>query len=128
VLVSLPERIGDLTLLGIASGVGAILSMLAFRSESQYELTILYTLAGVAMSIDYPSIMAHIGKEFPHATGRVMALAGAVSGGAGFLVPPAMGYVGELTGSMVAGMMLPVAMLAALSVTAFAWRRRLRPR
>ncbi len=126
VLVSLPERIGDLTLLGIASGLGAVLSLFAFQSESQYVLTLLYTLAGVAMSIDYPSIMAHIGRQFPHSTGRVMALAGAVSGGAGFLVPPAMGYIGEMTGNMVAGMMLPVAMLATLSAAAFVWRWRVR--
>ena len=124
-LIHLPDRWRDLTLLGAAAGLGSILVFAAFRSESQYMLAALYIMAGLAMSADYPSILSHVGQVFPHATGRVMAIVGAVSSAASVLVPPLMGYIGMATGTMVAGMMLPALMLAALSASAFSWRAHL---
>jgi len=128
VLTTLPERVDDLALLGAAAAVGAVLCVLAFRSGSQYALASLYVVAGLSLSVDYPSILAHIGRQFPHAAGRVVAIGGAVSGGASFLVPPLMGYLGDAAGTMVAGMMLPPILLATLSLSALLWRAYLRRR
>ncbi len=124
-LVQAPDRWRDLTLVTIAAGGGAAFFVIAFRSTSQYSLAALYVVAGLFMSVDYPSILSHIGQTFPHATGRVMAITSSVSQGVSVFLPPLMGYVGELTGTMVAGMMIPAAMLGTLSVSAFLWRRHL---
>ena len=125
-LTTVSSRVNDLTILGVAPVFASICVIVAFQSESQYVLTIAYIVAGLAMSVHYPAILSHIGREFPHATGRLMAVAGAVSGFASFVVPPAIGYVGEASGTMRAGMMLPAAMLLLLAGTAWLARARAR--
>lgn len=125
-LTTLSDRIDDLLLLSIAPAIAAVLTFFAFQTESLHALAVLYVIAGLSMSVDFPSILSYVGKHFPEAAGRIMALVGAVSGIASFVVPPAMGYIGEQFGSMRIGMMLPSAMLAILSVLAFIYRRTTR--
>jgi MFS family permease len=125
-LTTLSDRIDDLLLLSVAPAIAAVMTFFAFQTESLHALAILYVIAGLSMSVDFPSILSYVGKHFPEAAGRIMALVGAVSGVASFVIPPAMGYFGELFGSMRIGMMLPSAMLATLSVLAFAYRYRTR--
>jgi MFS transporter, NNP family, nitrate/nitrite transporter len=125
-LTTLSDRVGDLTLLTIAPALACVFSALAFTSNSDYLLAVFYVLAGLAMSVDYPSILAHIGRNYPDSAGRLMAIAGVVSGVAGFVVPPAMGYVGEAFGTMRAGMLVPSVMLGILAVVSFVARARRR--
>ncbi len=126
ILAHLPERWNDLLIIVLASGLGGVFSFLAFSSGNQHMLAGFYATAGLCMSADYPSILSHVGKLFPRSTGRVMALTGAVGSGASFALPPIMGYVGKVTGSMMIGMLIPSTMLVTLSVTATIWWSRCR--
>jgi len=125
VLVNLPDRWRDLTVLTTSSGLGAVFLFFAFRSASEHNLAALYITGALFLSADYPSVMAHIGQLFPKSTGRVMAIAGGVAQAGSVLVPPLMGYLGQAAGTMVAGMTVPPLMFGTLSLCAFAWRKRL---
>jgi MFS transporter, FHS family, L-fucose permease len=126
VLTTISDSVEDLILLSIAPAVASVAAYAAFQSDNQLALAILYTTAGLAMSVTYPSILAHIGRNHPESMGRIMALAGAVSGGMSLVIPPAMGYLGTAFGSMRVGMLLPSAMLVALSLLAMFQRARTR--
>ena len=124
ILANLPERWNDLTIICISAGFGGLLNIIAFQSGNQYVLTAMYTMAALVMSADYPSILAYTGRQFPESTGRIMAVSGAVGSAVSFGMPPFIGYIGKVTGSMVTGMMLPAGMLLTLSLLAFVWRIR----
>jgi MFS family permease len=87
----------------------------------------LYVLGGVLLSTDYPSIMAYTASVFRKNTGSALAIAGAASAGASLLVPPLVGYVSEVTGSLAKAMMVPPAFLSILSLLAYVrkvWKPR----
>ena len=119
VLLSAPDRLRDLTVITAVAGTSAVLFMLAFNSPNQYLMAGLYVLGGVLLSADYPSIMSYTASMFKRGTGSALAITGAASAGASLLVPPLVGYISEVTGSLVTAMMLPPALLLLLALLAF---------
>jgi MFS family permease len=126
VLTRLPDEWDDLIIIAVASSLGGILTFLAFRSTNQYLLAALYTSAGLCMSMNYPALISHIGKQFPQATGRIMAISGSAGSMVSFALPPLMGYIGRVGGSSTADMTLPSIMLMALSGLVLVWREILK--
>jgi fucose permease len=126
ILLRVPDRLPDLKLIIAASAIGSVLFAVAFASPNQYLLGVLCLIGGLILSVNWPSIISHTAYLFPHASGKAVAFASASAGAMSFVIPPAMGFVAEKTGSLVAGMLLPPLMVAVLSVGAFVWRIRLR--
>ena len=111
--------LGPLPNIALGSLIGAGILLFAVRAPVFPAVVVLYGMAGLCTSLNWPSTLGYAGERFPAQTGTVLGAVNAVSGPGTLAVSLVMGYVSERAG-VATGMLIPPAMFFALSLFAVA--------
>jgi len=114
----------------IAGGsvVGATILIATVRAPTLAATIALYAVAGLFLSLNYPSILGYAGERFPDRAGTVLGAISSVSAPGTAVASVVVGLVSRFAGSITVGILVPIGVFFALAVfTAAVHLRRREP-